>query len=267
MGAGRQGLRLESVPVTGLLELVLGSPAGFTFKRLGLFARGVLHLGRRYRCPVCGWSLRSFTTRRGLFTRTVDGYCPRCDAKARHRRIWLYLSRHTDLSSGQHRLLEIAPVWAFARRFRGMSGISYTGIDLRAAGPHVTVVGGVADLPLDDESMDEVLCIHVLEHVRPDRQAMAELYRVLAPGGWALISVPLRLDQPTYEDVTVTDPSDRLRLFGEEDHVRFYGLDLRDRLEDAGFAVECDRADDLPEDDCRRFGLRRDEHLFLCRKG
>ena len=81
------------------------------------------------------------------------------------------------------------------------------------------------------------------------------------------VSVPLRLTGPTYEDVAVTEPSERLRLFGEEDHVRFYGLDLRDRLEAAGFSVELDRADDLPRDDCRRFGLRRDEHLFLCRKG
>jgi SAM-dependent methyltransferase len=267
MGARRQADRREDVPVSGLLELALRGPAGFTIKRLGLVARGVLYLGRRYRCPVCGWPLRSFTARVSLLKRTVDGYCPRCDAKARHRRIWLYLSRHTDLWSGRHRLLEIAPVWALARRFRGMAGIQYTGVDIRAAGPYVTEVGDVTALPLDDDSMDMVLCIHVLEHVGRDRQAMAELYRVLAPGGWALVSVPLRLDQPTYEDFTVTEPSDRLRLFGEEDHVRFYGLDLRDRLEAAGFSVQLDRADDLPRDDCRRFGLRRDEHLFLCRKG
>ena len=250
-----------------LLELALRGPTGFTVKRLGLVARGVLHLGRRYRCPVCGWALRSFTARGSVLQRTVDGYCPRCDAKARHRRIWLYLSRHTDLWSGRQRLLEIAPVWAFSRRFRAMDAIHYTGVDLRAAGPHVTVVGDVAALPLDDASVDNVLCVHVLEHVARDRQAMAELHRVLAPGGWALISVPLRLDRPTYEDVTVTEPRDRLRLFGEEDHVRLYGLDLRDRLEAAGFSVECDCADELPQDDCRRFGLRRDEHLFLCRKG
>jgi SAM-dependent methyltransferase len=253
--------------VTGLLELALRGPAGFTIKRLGLVARGLFYLGRRYRCPVCGWPLRSFVARRSFLERTVDGYCPRCDAKARHRRIWLYLRRHTDLWSGRHRLLEIAPVWALARRFRGMANIQYTGVDIRAAGPYVTVVGDVAALPLDDDSMDVVLCIHVLEHVARDRQAIAELYRVLAPGGWALVSVPLRLNQPTYEDFTVTEPSDRLRLFGEEDHVRFYGLDLRDRLEAAGFSVQLDRADDLPRDDCRRFGLRRDEHLFLCRKG
>jgi SAM-dependent methyltransferase len=148
-----------------------------------------------------------------------------------------------------------------------MASIQYTGVDIRAAWPYVTVIGDVTALPLDDDSMDVVLCIHVLEHVGRDRQAMAELYRVLAPGGWALVSVPLRLDQPTYEDLTVTEPADRLSLFGEEEHVRFYGLDLRDRLEAAGFSVQMDRADDLPQDECLRFGLRRDEHLFLCRKG
>jgi hypothetical protein len=73
---------------------------------------------------------------------------------------------------------------------------------------------------------------------------MAELYRVL-PGGWALVSVPLRLDQPTYEDVTVTEPGDRLLLFGEEDHVRFYGSSPH-RLE-ARLLGPADRADDLPE--------------------
>jgi SAM-dependent methyltransferase len=249
------------------VRLAYQGPVRFTVRRLGLVARGVLYLGRRYRCPVCGWPLRSFVARRSLLERTADGYCPRCDAKARHRRIWLYLRRHTDLWSGQHRLLEVAPVWALARRFRGMAGIRYTGVDIRAAGPYVTVVGDVTALPLDDDSMDVALCIHVLEHVEHDRRAIAELYRVLAPGGWALVSVPLRLDQPTYEDPTVTEPGDRLRLFGEEDHVRLYGLDLRDRLEAAGFAVQLDRADDLPADERRRFGLRQDEHLFLCRKG
>ena len=117
--------------MSGLLELALRGPAGFTIKRLGLVGRGVLYLGRRYRCPVCGWPLRSFIARRSLLERTVDGYCPRCDAKARHRRIWLYLRRHTDLWSGRHRLLEIAPVWALARRFRGMASIQYTGLDIR----------------------------------------------------------------------------------------------------------------------------------------
>lgn len=242
-------------------------PVRFTVRRIGLLARGVLYLGGRYRCPVCGWPLRSFVARRSLLEQNADGYCPRCDAKARHRRIWLYLRRHTDLWSGQHRLLEVGPVWALARRFRGMAGIRYTGVDIRPAGPYVTVVGDVTALPLDDASIDVALCIHVLEHVEHDSRAIAELYRVLAPGGWALVSVPLRLDRPTYEDPTVTEPSDRLRLFGEEEHVRLYGLDLRDRLGAAGFAVQLDRADDLPAVECRRFGLRKDEHLFLCRKG
>lgn len=238
----------------------------FIIRRVLLAARGILYLGRTYRCPVCGWSLRSFVGRRSLLERTTDGYCPRCNAKARHRRIWLHLLRQGDLWGGPRRVLEVAPVWAFARRFLAISSIRYTGIDLRPAGPHVTRVGDLTALPVPDASIDVALCIHVLEHVPDDRRAIGELYRVLAPGGWALVSVPLRFDQPTLEDPGITDPGERLRLFGEEDHVRQYGPDLRDRLEAAGFEVELDRADHLPEHEVRRYGLRRDEHLFTCRK-
>jgi len=252
--------------MTGPVRRVSAIGRSFTVRRLALFARGVLYLGRRYRCPVCGWSLRSFVGRRSVLATTVDGYCPRCNAKARHRRIWRYLRRRTDLWSGRHRLLEVAPVWAFARRLQRMPGIRYTGVDLWRTGPHVTVVGDVTALPLGDASVDVVLCIHVLEHVAQDRRAIAELYRVLESGGWALVSAPLCLDGPTDEDPAVTDPDERARRFGEEDHVRWYGLDLGDRLRAVGFQVELDRAEDIPDAEVRRYGLRRDEHLFLCRK-
>jgi SAM-dependent methyltransferase len=105
-----------------------------------------------------------------------------------------------------------------------------------------------------------------LEHIEDDRQAMRELFRVLKPGGWAIVSVPLKLDGLTYEDPTVTDPEDRLRAFGERSHVRLYGLDLEDRLREVGFAVRLDWASEIPLETRRRFGLRDDENLLLCRK-
>jgi len=105
-----------------------------------------------------------------------------------------------------------------------------------------------------------------LEHIEDDRSAIAEIYRILRPGGWALISVPLRLDQPTYEDVSIVTPADRKAAFGEVSHVRFYGYDLRERLTDAGFVVSLDYASDLDEGKKRRHGLLNDENIFLCRK-
>jgi len=128
------------------------------------------------------------------------------------------------------------------------------------------VVGDVVSLPLADASYDVALCIHLLEHVQDDRRAIAELYRVLRPGGWALVSVPIRLDRETHEDPSITDPAERQAVFGERSHVRWYGADLADRLREAGFEVELDLASGIPDEVRRRHGLRRDENLFTCRK-
>jgi SAM-dependent methyltransferase len=77
-----------------------------------------------------------------------------------------------------------------------------------------------------------------LEHIPDDRQAMSELYRILKPGGWALILVPLDADRAeTFEDPDVVDPKERTRFFGQFDHVRIYGRDFKDRLESVGFTV------------------------------
>lgn len=244
----------------------LRSPELFVLRRTALLARGLLFVGRAFRCPCCGWSLRGFVGEWGVFASNRDGYCPRCNAKARHRRLWLYVQEHMDLSDADSTLLEVAPWWAISRRLMRAPNVRFVGLDIERHGPHVTVVGDVTRIPLATESLDAALCIHTLEHVAEDRMAMRELHRVLKPGGWTIVSVPLRLDGPTYEDGTVTDPDDREREFGERGHVRSYGLDIEGRLKEAGFSVDLDRGEDVPDATRRRFGLRDDENLFICRK-
>ena len=97
----------------------------------------------------------------------------------------------------------------------------------------------ITQIPFVDDSFDVILCSHVLEHVPEDRQAMRELCRVLKPDGWALLLVPISSRRAeTYEDATVVAPEDRERLFGQFDHVRIYGRDFKDRLEESGFHRE-----------------------------
>jgi SAM-dependent methyltransferase len=93
-------------------------------------------------------------------------------------------------------------------------------------------------MDLADGSFDLILCSHVLEHVPDDGAAMAELRRVLAPGGLCLVLTPYRPEVTTYEDPGITSPLDRMVAFGQQDHVRIYGNDLTDRLRGAGFEVE-----------------------------
>ena len=120
----------------------------------------------------------------------------------------------------------------------------------------------IEQIDLADDAVDFLICSHVLEHV-DDKKAMAELHRVLRPGGIALVMVPL-VDawQKTYENPNVITPRDRFLHFCQDDHIRYYGSDITDRLQDAGFSVDTFVAE---EPDVLEYGLMRGETLFVCK--
>ncbi len=127
----------------------------------------------------------------------------------------------------------------------------------------------IHDIQYPDDVFDVIYCSHVLEHVADDRQAMREFYRVLKPNGWAILMVPITADK-TFEDPFLTDPAERLRLFGQEDHVRRYGPDFADRIQEAGFRVEIVGASDLMhEHQIRRMAVNESMtgEVFHCTKG
>ena len=147
-----------------------------------------------------------------------------------------------------------------------MKQVRYFGLDLDPGAPFVSVAGNVTEIPTSSAVFDAVICIHVLEHVENDRQALTEIFRVLKPGGWAIITVPILPDEPTREDPSVTSAEARQKLFGEKGHVRFYGMDIRDRLEAAGFDVTLEPAENIDKNLLRKHGLRLDENIFFCDK-
>jgi SAM-dependent methyltransferase len=178
--------------------------------------------------------------------------------------MWHFFRQHTDLFDGTaKRILHFAPEELISRRIRDIPGVDYVSADLRPG--HAMVQTDITDIGYPDGCFDVVLCSHVLEHVEDDRLAMRELLRVLAPDGWAVLLVPV-YREPTLEDPSVTDPTERERLFGQHDHVRRYGPDFEDRLREAGWQVQrFDAPDLLGAGERRRLGVPDDENLFLCR--
>ena len=142
-----------------------------------------------------------------------------------------------------------------------MKNLNYTSADLFS--PIVDVKADILDLPFEDESYDIVFCNHVLEHIQDDRKAMSELYRVMRKGGWGILQVPMKTSlQETYEDFSVTDPKERQRLFGQYDHVRWYGMDYFQTLESVGFEVEVNfYSRTFSEADRKKYGLMENEIL------
>ena len=230
-----------------------------------LACRALLFVGRKHTCPCCGWKLRAFTHGGVSMKTRPNGYCPRCNSKARHRRDWLYLQEKTNLFSDNIRLLHVSPKYALSRRLTKMPSIDFVGVDLEGR-PHAPYKVDISEIPFAAEFFDAIICIHVLEHVENDRQAIGELYRVLKPGGWAMISVPIDFDNATYEDPSIVSPEERKKHFGEEQHYRLYGNDFVDRLQACGFEVQLDRGAELSQDLKQKYGLLDDENVFYCTK-
>lgn len=178
----------------------------------------------------------------------------------------MYLEPRLSSGRDEWRVLDIAPWYSFGRSLNRMARVRYCGLDLDGNAPFVTIEGDVSDMPTASDAFDVVICIHVLEHVDDDQRAMGEICRVLKPGGWAMVSVPVLADEPTREDPSVTDPEEREKLFGEKSHVRYYGMDIRDRLEATGLRVSLEPAGNIDADIVRKHGLRLDENLWICEK-
>ena len=68
---------------------------------------------------------------------------------------------------------------------------AYHTLDLWPRSERTTYVGDIQDMNMiEDATYDTALCFDVLEHVPEPARAMGEIYRILRPGGCAIIAVP-----------------------------------------------------------------------------
>lgn len=199
---------------------------------------GLAYKGRGRECPVCGSHYRRFMPY-GYVTSREDALCPHCLALERHRMIWLWLRECSTLFESRPRLLHIAPEVSLMRHFKRLYKGSENYITADLESPLADMHFDVQSIPMEDCSVDVIICNHLFEHVEDDRRAMRELHRILRPGGWGIVLVPEdRSRAETFEDDTITDPKERTRIFGQYDHRRIYGRDFDNRLREAGFSVE-----------------------------
>lgn len=188
-----------------------------------------------------------------------DIYCPKCGSLERHRLLAIADAEQNFFKNRD--VLHFAPEAPIRRLIDQRRPRSYTTADLFAAG--VDRTENIETLTIEDKSYDVIVCLHVLEHV-DDRAAVAELYRVLRPGGMLIAMFPIVEGwDETFEDSAKSTPADRLLYFGQHDHARFFGRDARARLAAPGFAVDEFTA---VEPKVSRYGLTRGEKIFLCRR-
>ncbi len=221
----------------------------------------VRYYGKRRFCPVCGKSSRRFCEA----GQREDARCFRCGTLERHRLVWLYLQKQTDLFDGKSKkMLHFAPEPCLELRLRESLGGNYITADL--LDPRAMVKTDITNIEYPDESFNVIYCSHVLEEVPDDRKAMRELYRILKTTGWAIL-IELISTEKTFEDPSIVEPQDRARAFGLPTNVRKYGPDFVARLREAGFLVETINSSDLvTNEEAVRMGLTAWDIIHRCTK-
>jgi len=206
------------------------------YSRLGTFILPIIYAGRKVCCPLCKKHFRKFMPYGHLIIRK-NALCPNCLALERHRQIWLYIEKKTNLLQSSGSILHIAPEMAFIHSFRKFHNINYVTGDIES--PWANIKMDVQDIPFKNDIFDVFICNHVLEHIENDMLALKELHRILKPGGWGIITCPQNFSkEKTFEDKNITTPEEREKYFGQKDHLRVYGRDFPERMQISGFEVE-----------------------------
>lgn len=215
-------------------------------------------------CVICGSRFEAFLPFGNPPKPNVR--CPICKLAVRHRITWIYLQRNTNLFDGHYKkMLHIAPEKQITKNILCYPYIDYLSSDIDVHKAMVQM--DLTNIKYPDNSFDVIYCSHVLEHIPNDRAAMSELRRVLKKDGWAIILVPITREK-TIEDPTVVTPEEREKLYGQRDHVRRYGKDFLNRLEDAGFQVTVEHIgiNEYSQKEIEHLGIHVNTPIFLCRK-
>jgi hypothetical protein len=196
-----------------------------------------------------------------------DCNCPFCLSSDRERLYMLYLSNFFKNYPIQYLMLDFAPSKAFSQAIRKFELVSYSSVDYYRSD---------VDLKLDICNMigvqsgtyDIVICSHILEHVTDPDKGLAELYRILKPGGFVIVMVPLFWDvDQTMENPAYDSDELRLKYFGQKDHVRLFSKqDFTNRISNAKFDVKALDISWFDLKDVRKYAIADNSILYVCSK-
>ncbi|NQV01262.1 MAG: class I SAM-dependent methyltransferase [Bacteroidia bacterium] len=242
----------------------------------------VKYKGTDYLCPYCGNSFKKFLP--GGQDVPVNkemkiiggGYrdnllCPRCFSVDRDRLLYLFLKEKTNLFSAPLKILHVAPEGCIRSLLMSLPNIEYcSGVKYYEGYYYDREINlmDVTALPFESESFDVVLCNHVLEHIDNDLKALEEIRRILKPGGWAILQVPISMKlEETFYDPSINTPEEREKVYGQFDHVRIYGQDYPRFLERQEFIVkQYSPVDDSHQEEIKKYALNPDEILYVAYK-
>lgn len=219
-----------------------------------LYARLFLS-GSDKKCNICQKSFSRF-----IKLQNKEKLCPYCGSLPRNRRLYNLLEEEF-LRPGIS-ILHFSPSRSLYRLFKKRRDLHYTSSDF-AGEFFADEKFDITNIKCPDNKFDLIICYHILEHIQEDQKAMVELNRILKPNGVCIIQTPFKGGE-IYEDPTIQSMEDRLKHFGQEDHVRVYSVaGLCERLENVGFSTEVREYD---QDKANSLELKGYEQIIIAKK-
>ena len=222
-------------------------------------ARTVLYKGDTVTCLICKWEGSRFFE---------QGRCPKCGSLPRTRFL-AYSLAYFGLDLGGASVLHVAPNKnEFSFISKNYFPAKYDRLNLYKSAPFINLVGDLRHLHVQDESYDYFIAWHVFEHIEEDEKAISEVYRLLKPGGYAIVSVPIHPpgNPVTFEDHSI--PREKYAdYYGHPDHCRSCGEDYFIRFTRIGFECRTLRVrDGVADAEKMKFGLSDKHVCWLFRK-
>lgn len=239
-----------------------------------LIYKNTEHENRIFRCSICGetnefndfgWDLPIFREKKiigGGHRIAVE--CPICKANDRMRWVDYVISKFTNIYKNKCVVLHIAPEKSIEDKIRQNYKCKYITGDIQEGVADCCV--NVEKMEFPDNYFDYIIINHVLEHVENERKAVGELSRCLKDGGTLIFSMPICLDQETFEDPNIVSITDRERYYGQMDHVRLYGNDVIKRFNDMGInAVELCVKNILSKNKIKKLRLSEEDRIYIAK--
>lgn len=230
---------------------------------LGSFVRMLPYMGKvaikmfgnyARQCNLCDFSGNFLAFG---FPPRFDAYCPSCGSLERHRLFGVWLDQNKEKVAGKD-VLHFAPESILTAPVKPLAG-TYRTADLDQR--YADLVLNIEDIALPDESVDLIICNHVLEHVNPDL-ALSQLRRILRRSGKLLLMFPIVEGwDETYRNPAIKTPVDRELHFGQDDHLQLFGRDIRKTILSSGLDLAEFTA---MEPNVSKYGLMAGEKIFIC---
>lgn len=190
--------------------------------------------------------------------------CPVCGALDRDRWQHYVIEYETDILKSRCRVLHIAPEAACYRFIRENPYCDYYTGDIEIGSAMHQI--DLTDIQFCNNFFDYVIANHVFEHISDEQKMFEEIRRVLKPEGAVICSFPICMDMDTLEKKEELSAEERLRYYGQKDHVRLYGRDFKEHIEQFGFDIKViSPRDRFQADNIEKYGFICDDKILICK--